>query len=211
MLILMKRLLQICAMTALTAIAQAATIGFDDLAGSQNDPFSFYTEAGFMVFPAGGEPWVQNIVYGKPAPSVIFHRPRDAPELWAGMFIRAEDGSDFIFAAVDLYSSVTPIPYRFLAYDEGMPVFDFTSTMPNTMGQFKTADNPHGDVAMDLLYIELVNPFVAVGGNPVGFDNVVVSTVGAVPEPAISELLLIVAAGTFSLRLLRATARERAA
>ena len=73
--------------------------------------------------------------------------------------------------------------------------------MPNTIGQFKTADNPYGDVAMDLLYIELVNPFVALGGNPVGFDNVVVSMVGAVPEPATSGLLLIVAAGIFSLRL----------
>ena len=203
MLILMRRLLQISALAAICTIGQAATIGFNDLSGSQNDPFSFYTEAGFMVFPAGGEPWVQNIVYGKPAPSVIFNRPRDAPELWAGMFIRAEGGSNFTFAAVDLYSSVTPIPYRFLAYDEGMPVFDFTATMPNTMGQFKTADNPYGDVAMDLLYIELVNPFVAVGGNPVGFDNVVVSMVRAVPEPATIWLLMIVAAGVFPLRLLR--------
>jgi hypothetical protein len=208
MLILTRRLLQICALTAINATAQAATIGFDDLAGGQNDPFYFHTEAGFIVFPAGGEPWVQNIVYGNPAPSVIFHRPRGAPELWAGMFIRSGDGSDFTFAAVDLYSSVTAIPYRFLAYDEGMPVFDFTATMPNTFGQFKTADNPYGDIAIDLLYIELANPFVAVGGNPVGFDNVVVSVVRAVPEPATSGLLLIMAAGIFSLRLLRARARE---
>jgi len=200
MLILIRRLVQTCAFTAITVSAQGATIGFDNLTGSQNDPFHFYTEAGFMVFPAGGEPWVQNIVHGKPAPSVIFDRSRDAPELWAGMFIRAESGGNFTFAAVDLYSSMTPIPYRFLAYDEGTPVFDFSSTMPNTIGQFMTADNPYGDVAMDLLYIELVNPFTALGDNPVGFDNVVVR---AVSEPATIWLLLIAAAGIFSLRLMR--------
>ena len=186
----MKRLLAAGALATSSISAQAAAIGFDDLTGGQNDPFYFYTEDGFMVFPAGGEPWVQNVVYGKPAPSVIFHRPREAPELFAGMFVRAEDLSDFTFSAVDLYSSVTPIPYRFIGYDENVPVFDVYGTMPNTFGQFMTALNPNGDVLIDLLYIELVNPFVALGGNPVGFDNVVVSLANQVPEPGSLTLAL---------------------
>lgn len=197
----LKRLLAAGALAASTISAQAAVIGFDDLTGGQNDPFYFYTEDGFMVFPAGGEPWVQNVVYGKPAPSVIFHRPREAPELFAGMFVRAEDSSDFTFAAVDLYSSVTPIPFRFVGYDENVPVFDVYGTMPNTFGQFLTALNPNVDVLIDLLYIELVNPFVALGGNPVGFDNVAVTLVRSVPEPGTGGSLLFAVAGFALIRL----------
>ena len=199
----MKRFLQICAISAVTVSAQATVIGFDDLTGSQNDPFFFYTEDGFLVFPAGGEPWVQNIDGGKPAPSVIFDRPRGAPELWAGMFIRAEDFSQFTFAAVDLYSGATPIPYRFLGYDENVPMFDVFGTMPNTFGQFLTAMNPNGDVLIDMLYIELVNPSLANGGNSVGFDNLVVSPASSVPEPGAALLLVtgLLAAAFFRQRL----------
>lgn len=185
-----------------TAYAHAAVIGFDDLPGANNDPFYFYSEDGFMVYPGGGSDWVQNIVYGKPAPSVIFNRQRGDPELWAGMFISEENARPFTFSAVDLYSSVTPIPYRFLGYREAVPVFDVYGTMPNTFGQFITAFNTDFEVEIDLLYIELVNPYVAIGGNPVGFDNVVVSVASTVPEPGSVTLLLagLVAATAFRRR-----------
>jgi hypothetical protein len=106
------------------------------------------------------------------------------------MFIRAEDGLDFTFSAVDLYSSVTPIPYRFIGYNEGMPIFDVSDTMPNTFGMFKTATNPEFASLIDLLYIELVNPYVEFGGNPVGFDNIVVASASVVPEPGSLALAL---------------------
>jgi hypothetical protein len=171
----------------LLGCAKAEVIGFDGI-GDNGEPFTFYTEDGFMVFPAGGEPWINNTVYGRPAPSVIFNRHRGDPERWAGMFICAEDVSDFTFSAVDLYSSVTPIPYRFIGYNEGMPLFDFSATLPNTFGQFVTAFNAASDVLIDLLYIELVNPFNPIGDNPVGFDNVVVNLASAVPEPGTVSL-----------------------
>lgn len=190
---LLRRLAAL-ALAGCLGCANAEVITFDGI-GDNGEPFTFYTEDGFMVFPAGGEPWVNNTVYGKPAPSVIFSRQRGDPELWAGIFIRAEDISDFTFSAVDLYSSVTPIPYRFIGYDEGMPVFDVSATMPNTFGQFLTALNTASDVLIDLLYIELVNPFIPIGGNPVGFDNVVVSLASAVPEPSTASLAALVLAG----------------
>lgn len=193
------KLLAALALCTSTQLSSAAVIGFDDLAGANNDPFYVYSEDGFLVYPGGGADWVQNIVYGKPAPSLIFNRQRDDPELFAGVFISEENAHPFTFSAVDLYSSVTPIPYRFLGYREAVPVFDVYGTMPNTFGQFVTAFNTDFEIEIDLLYIELVNPYIAIGGNPVGFDNVVVTTVQSVPEPgalALALLPLALLAGT---------------
>jgi len=118
------------------------------------------------------------------------------------MFVRAADSSDFTFSAVDLYSGVSPIPYRFLGCDENVPVFDVFGTMPNTPGQFITAINPNRAALIDMLYIELVNPYVAFGGNSVGFDNVVVTSASSVHEPSTAALLLagLLAAALFSQR-----------
>lgn len=193
------RSLAALALAGYLGCANAEVIGFDGI-GDDGEPFTFYTEDGFMVFPAGGEPWINNTVYGRPAPSVIFNRHRGDPERWAGMFIRAEDVSDFTFSAVDLYSSVTPTPYRFIGYNEGMPLFDFSATMPNTFGQFVTAFNAASDVLIDLLYIELVNPFDPIGDNPVGFDNVVVNLASAVPEPGTVSLAALALTAAATLR-----------
>jgi hypothetical protein len=195
----LMRSLAALALAGSLGCANAEVISFDGI-GADGEPFTFYTEDGFMVFPAGGEPWINNTVYGKPEPSVIFNRRRGDPELWAGMFIRTEDTADFTFSAVDLYSSVTPIPYRFIGYNEGMPMFDLSATMPNTFGQFVTAFNAASDVLIDLLYIELVNPFNQIGGNPVGFDNVVVSFAAEVPEPSTASLAAFILAGGVALR-----------
>lgn len=187
----LKRMLLVCAVAAISFSAQAAVIGFDDI-GENGVPFTFHTEDGFMVFPAGGADWVNNTVYGAPAPSVIFSRKRGEPEIWAGAFVRAEETLPFTFSAVDLYSSLTPIPYRFIGYKDGMLVFDVSNTMPNTFGSFKTAFNPdYASSLIDLLYIELVNPFVACCSNPVGFDNIVVTRASEVPEPGALALALM--------------------
>lgn len=191
----MQRLIAVTALAAGAMTAQAAVIGFDGLTG-HNEPFIYYNEDGFTVFGAGGEPWVKNIVYGKPAPSVIFNRPAGAPDLFAGMIVRAESTQDFTFSSIDLYSSVTPIPYRFIGYNEGLPVLYFTATMPNTFGAFLTALNPYSDVLIDVLYIDLINPFVAIGGNPMGIDNLIVSLASTVPEPTMGALLLSGVAAT---------------
>lgn len=187
----LKRMLLVCAVAAISFSAQAAVIGFEDIA-ENGTPFMFHTEDGFMVFPAGGADWVNNTVYGAPAPSVIFNRRRGEPEIWAGVFVRAEETLPFTFSAVDLYSSVTPIPYRFTGYKDGMPIFDVSDTMRNTFGSFKTAFNPdYSTSVIDLLYIELVNPFVACCSNPVGLDNIVVTRASEVPEPGSLPLALL--------------------
>jgi hypothetical protein len=71
-----------------------------------------------------------------------------------------------------------------------MPDFDVYGTMLNTFGQFVTAFNTDFEVQIDLLNIELVNPYIAIGGNPVGLDNIVVDLAGTIPEPGSIALLL---------------------
>jgi hypothetical protein len=90
-----------------------------------------------------------------------------------------------------VYSSVTPIPYRIRGYQDTLVVFDLTGTVPNTFGAFATISNPNAGDLLDTLYIQLVNPFVACCDNPMGIDNIVVSQVNAVPEPATGALLLV--------------------
>ena len=179
-------------LTAATSSSSAAVIGFDDLRGPNNSAFFFHAEDGFLVFPAGGAEWYVNTIYGAPAPSVMFNRFANQPDVNATMGVRAVGDLDFTFSAIDLYSSVTRIPYRFIGFNNAVQMFDFSATMGNTFGSFRTASNPFADVAIDLLFIDLVNPFIALGGNPMGLDNIVVSLSNAVPEPGSLALALLV-------------------
>jgi hypothetical protein len=178
-------------LTAATSSSAAAVIGFDDLRGPNNSAFFFHAEDGFLVFPAGGAEWYINTIYGAPAPSVMFNRLANQPDVSATMGVRAVGDLDFTFSAIDLYSSVTRIPYRFIGFNNAVQMFDFSATMGNTFGSFRTAFNPFADVTIDLLFIDLVNPFVALGGNPMGLDNIVVSLANAVPEPGALTLALL--------------------
>jgi len=76
--------------------------------------------------------------------------------------------------SVDIYSSVTPIPYVFTGLLNGSPLFSVSAVQPNTVGNFVTVANPSSGVLIDTLLIELSNPATACCGNPVGFDNVAV-------------------------------------
>jgi len=83
------------------------------------------------------------------------------------------DGSPFQFQAVDVYSSMTPIPYRFIGILDSQVVFDVSGTEPNTYGGFATVENPHSAEFIDTLEITLTNPMLE---NPMGLDNIVVSS-----------------------------------
>ena len=157
-------------------------IGFEGI-GANNTQFTTYTEDGFTVTP-GSTIWFNNRVYGAPAPSVQYWRYANDPELISGLFFTA-GGADFTFASVDLYSSVTPIPYFIRGYQDNQVVYSFSGTVPNTLGQFRTVFNPEAARLFDRLYIQIVNPYMAFpGNNPVGMENIVVSVASAVPEPA---------------------------
>jgi len=80
--------------------------------------------------------------YGNPAPSVIFLRSSAEPTITAEIDVTA-GGSAFSFSAVDLYSSVTPIPYTITGFMHSKPVFAVSGTVPNTYGNFATVLNPN--------------------------------------------------------------------
>jgi hypothetical protein len=181
------RMLVAIAALAASAPSSAAVITFDDLPGSNGTPIApYYQEDEFWLIPhSGGDQWLKS-TYGKPGPSAIFNRERGEPEQWAGMHVFPFDTDPFQFRSIDLYSSVTPIPYRFLGYFDGILMFDISGTMGNSFGQFATLTNPLAETWLHVLYVELVNPYVAFGGNPVGFDNLVLNReFASVPEPGV--------------------------
>ena len=196
-----SRALAVFALAVASGAAHTAVIGFESI-GANNTQFTTYTEDGFTVTP-GSTIWFNNRVYGAPAPSVQYWRYANDPELISGLFFTA-GGADFTFASVDLYSSVTPIPYFIRGYQDSQVVYSFSGTVPNTLGQFRTVFNPEAARLFDRLYIQIINPYMAFpGNNPVGMDNVVVSAASAVPEPAslgVSILALTLCAGFARLR-----------
>lgn len=186
--------------------ANAAVIGFDGLGPHGADLFVHF-EDGFVVLPAGGETWTVNTGYGAPAPFISYTRTSTQPDLSALVLVRSLDFADFSFSSVDLYSSITPIPYRFRGYRGNVDVFDFYAVTPNTFGQFRTVFSPSSSL-IDLLFIEVMNPFVACCSNPVGLDNIVVTNASAVPEPSSLAPMLIAAC---LLLAVRATNKRRTA
>lgn len=191
-----SRALAVAALAFSSAAAHAAVIGFEGI-GANNTQFTTYTEDGFTVTP-GSTIWFNNRVYGAPAPSVQYWRYANDPELVSGLIFTA-GGADFTFASVDLYSSVTPIPYFIRGYQDNQVVFSFSGTVPNTFGQFRTVFNPEAARLFDRLYIQIVNPYLAFpGNNPVGMDNVSLSIANVVPEPTsfgVAILALTLCAG----------------
>ena len=117
--------------------ASASTIDFSDLvAGS---PFTTYANSGFTVAPTSGS-WIVND-YGAPGLSIVFVRAAVQPTTEAQIQITAS-GLPFTFRSVDLYSSITPIPYEFTGLLGGSIVFTEAGTVPNTFGTFRTVHSP---------------------------------------------------------------------
>ncbi len=88
---------------------------------------------------------------------------------------RSDPGHYISFASVDLYSSVTPIPYIFTGLMGSITVFSVTGTVPNTFGAFATVASPDAGDLIDTLVIELTSDLAngpACCDNPMGLDNV---------------------------------------
>lgn len=118
--------------------------------------------------------WEAGTWYGNPAPFIRFRVPPGAPQTSGAISVSA-GGAAFRLISVDLYSSVTPIPYELRGFLNGMPLFTATGTVPNTFGTFRTVTNPYAEVLVDSVTIVLTNPAMpACCDNPMGLDNIVV-------------------------------------
>jgi hypothetical protein len=131
-----------------------------------NEPMSTYTESGITVVATAGA-WQAWTGYGKPAPFITFYG--SAGGSTTGQVKVTAGGSAFNFLSVDLYSSMTTIPYVFTGLMGSTKVFSVSGTVPNTFGDFATVANPNAGDLIDTLIIELANGVVQ---NPMGLDNV---------------------------------------
>ena len=182
-----------------TAPASAATIGFDDLLTPS--AFTTYAESGFTVSAAAGD-WAVRTNYGNPEPFIYFVNPTGQLTNSAQIEVTA-GGELFTFESVDLYSSVTPIPFLFVGFLNSDAVLNQSGTVPNTFGRFATVTGNLSPL-IDTLRITLFNPATPqcpnCGGNPVGLDNIVLN---AVPEPSTALLLGIGLAAAARRRMQR--------
>jgi hypothetical protein len=151
-----------------TALTGNCTIGFNGL-GPHGASFSGYADCGLKVSPSLAN-WQVWTTYGAPAPSVVFLSPPGATEQ-GEITVSSSDGP-FSFTSVDLYSSLTKIPWSFTGELAGAPVFSASDTQPNTFGAFVTVANPHAASSVDVLRIRLTNPVPPCCPNPMGLDNI---------------------------------------
>ena len=148
-------------------------VTFDGLSGLANfSPIGPYSELGLTVSPTSGD-WLAMTSYGAPAPAIIFNRLATDPTLTAEVQVTA-GGFVFGFTSVDLYSSITTIPYTITGLVDSSPVFVLSGIVPNTFGTFVTVSNPTPAVLVDTLVIALANPATSCCPNPVGLDNIAV-------------------------------------
>src|SRR5208283_896052 len=62
-----------------------------------------------------------------------------------------------IFSSIDLYSSITTIPYTLKGFLDNNPVFTVSGIVPNTFGNFATVLNPYSAVQIDALEVTLTD------------------------------------------------------
>ena len=161
--------------------ASAATIGFGNILTP--GPFTTYAESGFTVSAVSGS-WEASTSFGNPAPFISFTRAASEPTITAQIDVTAS-GAPFRFLSIDLYSSLTTIPYLVSGLRDSNPVFTLVGTVPNTFGGFATVSSGSTQI-IDTLRITLSNPATQCCSNPVGLDNIVASPV---PEPGSLILL----------------------
>jgi hypothetical protein len=136
--------------------------------------FTTYTESGLTVVSTEGD-WEVNTGYGNPEPFIQFPSPAEAPTVTAAITVTA-GGALFTFSSVDLYSSLTPIPYVFTGIRDSVTVFTATDTQPDTFGDFATVLNPYSSESIDTLVITLANPPDVCCPNATGLDNISIVT-----------------------------------
>jgi len=156
--------------TSPSAPAATATLTFDAL-NTNGAAVALYSERGYNVSAVPGD-WISVTTYGHPAPFIEF--VSKASEV-GEVHVTANGGAPFRFVSVDLYSSVTPIPYTISGVRNSSIQYTLSDTVPNTFGNFRTITNPHAGDVIETLTISLTNPVTFGGQNPVGLDNIVLT------------------------------------
>jgi hypothetical protein len=137
--------------------------------GPEGPPVTIYSEAGFVVSMTTGN-WTAND-YGNPGPSIQFESPAGVTTEGA-IAVRADDTTPFRMTSVDMYSSITQIPYVITGTLLGQTVFREAGQLGYTTGKFVRVDNPHGDTFVDTIVVHLTNPAFSCCSNPMGLDNI---------------------------------------
>lgn len=165
------------AVAAVSGTAGAATITFDDLAGSNGDAFSSYSEDGFTFTKTSGDAFVA-AVYGNPTPDIFFGPNYGSA---AASFDLTSSSGDFVFGGFDLAASNGVANYVIAGFLNGASVFAFAGSYE---GGFSTI----GSTSTGL--VDKVSFLVTASGTSANIDNIVAS-VAAVPEPATWTMMLI--------------------
>ena len=149
------------------------TIGFSGLRENRA-VVTTYTESGFTITPVSAQ-WVGITTYGNPLPSLQFFAP--AGSTVTGEFEVSAAGAPFWLRSIDLYSSVTRIPYVVEGFLSGEPIFTQLEVLGNTFGNFVRVANSRAELPVDRLHIRLSNPLPGAtgGSNPMGVDNIVLN------------------------------------
>jgi hypothetical protein len=151
------------------APSQASRIQFGALTSNQA-PVITYSEAGYVMSRSGGN-WVSLTTYGNPAPFIQF--ATGANTTTVGEVTVTSGGGVFAFQSIDLYSSVTQIPYEIVGLRGRDTVLTVSGRLGNTFGNFRTVTNDRPSTLVDTLLIRLTNQVNLAGSNPMGFDNLV--------------------------------------
>jgi|SRR5581483_2241395 len=155
--------------TAPSTPAGVTTIAFAGVTAA--GPVTIVGENGYSISVAG--PWQGVATFGSPAPMIQFVTPAGAAQS-ASLQVFANDHAAFTFRSVDLYSSITPIPYTITGARGSTVVFVMADTIPNTFGTFRTVSSTHANDAIDTLTIDLRNPMTCCP-NPIGVDTIVLA------------------------------------
>jgi hypothetical protein len=132
-----------------------------------------YAESGVSVLPRSAD-WSVRTTYGNPAPFLQFWAPTGSTV--AGEIQITAAGSPFYFKSIDLYSSTTTVPYTIKGLRNSGTVFTVTGTLPNTFGGFQTVANPNPADVIDTLSVTLINSAAPCCRNPMGLDNIVLTS-----------------------------------
>ena len=131
--------------------------------------------------------WSVRTDYGNPAPFIQFWAS-GGTTVFGEIRVTAAGSSPFYFKSVDLYSSTTAIPYTIKGLRNSSTVFTVTDALPHTVGDFRTVANPDSGVIIDTLSIVLTNAAASCCRNPMGLDNIVLTSTPTTTTPTMFSL-----------------------